>query len=202
MGTSTLMAQSIQDFFIPSGEANKLVFHTPDSQTGEESGMKTIIWFKKTAFENTYEILTAKTTNGNPTSILTMVVEHDDEKVEVSKTISTTMFQTNQEKSFNPPETYLMLPNENEEISWSYTDSNDSRYDCTAVWTEVEFEGQNRRAIKVTRKYIENNSVVDWASTVELYVEGIGLWENKSYTGSPLDVFERKEYDPDPDIGQ
>lgn len=189
-------AQTVKDFFIPSGETNKSIFYPAGSQ---DRSMKTVIWYKKLDEDN-YRILEGKLTNGNATSIQTKIVGLTNSQVKMLKTISTNPFETIKEKDYSPPATYLKLPNSDSPSSWEYIDKNGATHKCTAIWTKVNIEGKSKKAIKVYDQYIENGSVIDFASKYKYYVEGIGLWKTQNNSEEDFEILDSQEYDSEVDF--
>jgi hypothetical protein len=189
-------AQTVKDFFIPSGEINKSTFYPAGSQ---DKSMETVIWYKKLDDDN-YRILEGKLSNGKATSIQTKIVGLKNNEVKLLKTISTNPFTTNKEKDYSPPATYLKLPNSGNPSSWKYIDKNGATHKCTATWTKVNIEGESKKAIKVYDQYIESGSVVDFASKYKYYVEGIGLWKTQTNSEEDFEILDSQEYDPEVDF--
>lgn len=188
-------AQTVKDFFIPSGETNKSIFYPAGSQ---DKSMKTVIWYKKLDADN-YRILEGKLTNNEATSIQTRVVELTNNEVKIIKTITTSMFGK-KEKEYSTPATYLKLPNSGGQSSWKYIDNNGATHNCTATWTKINIDGESKRAIKVYDQYIEDGSVVDFATTYKYYVQGIGLWKIQTNKEEDFEILDSQEYDPEVDF--
>ena len=65
---------------------------------------------------------------------------------------------------------------------------------------ELEFFAKdgNKRVGRVTASTItgEDGSIVGWASQIEYYVKGIGLWKIQTHKGEDYEVFDKQEKDP------
>jgi len=161
--------QTVKDFFIPSSPKNKATFYSP-SKTGGRTGMsKTIYYVKKGDY---YEITTAPMTDGKPTAITTRTITLSNNEVKMTKSVSTTMFETNKQKTHNPPTVLLIMPSNGESKKWSYTQISGDLANCTTSWTTITVKGQELKAIKLEEEVVDGFGIL-----IEYYVQGIGLWK-------------------------
>lgn len=188
----TTNAQNIKDYYIPESPKNKATFYTP-SKTGGRTEMTRTIYY--VAQGSAFDITDAKMFGGKPSAIQTMTVELSTNEVKMTKSVSTTMFETNKKNTYNPARIILKMPPAGQSVTWSYVDIPGDNIKCTASWTNVTIDGTQKKAIKVV-KQIEGFS----AKTIEYYVKGIGLWktelqgsDGKSQTS---DEFDNLDYDP------
>lgn len=194
--THYVSGQNIKDYFIPANDLNKSVFYKPDPNTGLKTEFETIIWFiKKT--DSKYELNQGRYMGGKIMNIETKYVDITQNEVLVTKTIVTTMFVTNKEQIYNPSQIFLKLPQTNSISKWDYTTTAGDVLKCKSEWTQVSYKNETKKAIKVTREYYENESVVNWATNIEYYVEGVGLWKIQTYKGEDTEILEKQENDPE-----
>ncbi len=188
---SSVRGQSIKDYFIPDSTHNKASFYTPDKTGGRTDMTRTIYYVKK---GTTYDITDAKMFSGQPSAIQTITVQFSASEVKMTKSISTTMMETNKKQDYNPPITILKMPAAGQTVNWTFKEISGDNVNCISSWTTINYNGEQRKAIKVTKTYIGLS-----AKTIEYYVKGIGLWkteisgEGKTQT---FDKFDSLEYDP------
>ena len=188
------IGQNIKDYFIPSNDFNKSTFNKPDPKTGLKTEFNTIIWFVKKS-DNNYELNEGKYMGSKITSIENKHVDISQNEIKVTKTIITTMFVTNKEQNYSSAQVFLKLPQTNTTSKWDYTTPVGDKLKCKSEWTQVSYKGENKKAIKVTREYFEDGAIVNWASSIEYYVEGIGLWKIQTYKGEDMEILEKQEND-------
>lgn len=194
--THYVSGQNIKDYFLPSNNFNKSTFYKPDPKTGLKTEFNSIIWFVKKS-DNNYEINQGQYMGSKVTSIETKHIDITQNEIKVTKTIITTMFVTNKEQNYTPAQVFLKLPQTGTVTKWDYTTSAGDKLKCKSEWTQVSYKGETKKAIKVTREYYENGTIVNWASSIEYYVEGIGLWKIQTYKGEDTEILEKQENDPE-----
>jgi len=131
------------------------------------------------------------------TSIETKYVDITQTEIKVTKTITTTMFETNKEQIYSPAQVFLKLPQTNTIAKWDYITPAGDKLTCKSEWTQISYNGENKKAIKVTREYFENGNIVNWVSSIEYYVEGVGLWKIQTYKEEDMEILEKQENDPE-----
>lgn len=187
----TVNGQTIKDYFIPASPNNKSKFYTPNKTGGRTESTRIIYYIKR---GNTYDITNSPMYEGKPMSIQTMTVEITTNSVKMTKSISTTMFETNKKESYNPSQTILKMPAIGQTVNWKYINISGKSIECLASWTDVNINGATTEAIKVV-KQTEWNDI----KTIEYYVKGIGLWEIEKKTDGfsfTPDKFDGLQYDP------
>ena len=193
MTAVTTNGQTIKDYFIPDSTHNKASFYTPD-QNGARTEMTRAIYYTKKG--TTYDILNAPMFNGQPSAIQTMTVKFTINEVQMTKSISTNMFETNKKADYNPPRTILKMPATGQTSTWTYTDIAGDIIKCTATMTTVKIDTAQKKAIKV----IEITTGLESVKTIKYYVKDIGLWETdiQDSNGTIIidDKFDGLSYDP------
>ncbi len=187
----TVNGQTVKDYFIPASPNNKSNFYSPNKTGGRTEMTRTIYYIKR---GNTYDITNSPMYNSKPSAIQTMTVEITTNSVIMIKSTSTTMFETNKKKSYNPTRTILKMPAAGQTINWTYIDIPGDKIKCLASWTKVNINGVKMDALKVV-KQIEGFDI----KTIEYYVKGIGLWKTEM-KGDGItqtsDKFDGLQYDP------
>lgn len=188
----TVQAQTIKDFFIPTSPKNKATFYSPSKTGGRTDMTQTVYYVEKGSF---YDITDAKMFRGNPTVIQTKTVTFSDNEVKMTKSVSTTMMETNKQRTHSPPTVLLKMPAPGKTVTWSYTQISGDVLKCTASWTTLNVDGKELKTIKVEQE-IEGFG----AKTIEYYVHGIGLYK-KDMIGSDGEVqafkkLDQLSYDP------
>ncbi|MDA3911117.1 MAG: hypothetical protein PF448_07155 [Bacteroidales bacterium] len=192
LSSLTTQAQTIKDFFVPTSPKNKATFYSPSKTGGRTDMTRTIYYVDK---GNSYDITDAKMFNGNPTVIQTKTVIFSDNEVKMTKSVSTTMMETNKQRNHNPPTVLLKMPALGKTATWSYTEISGDVANCKASWTTVDIDGKTLKAIKVEEEVVDGFGI-----TILYYVQGIGLWK-KDFKGSdgtiqPFEKFDQLSYDP------
>jgi len=185
-------AQTISEFFIPSAPNNKATLYTP-SQTGGRTGMTRVIYYIKKG--DYFEITDAPMMDGQPSSIQTRTVTLTNNEVRMTKSVSTTMFETNRQRTHNPPIVLLAMPANGQTKKWSYTQISGDVVNCTTTWTTVNVDNQELKAIKLEEEVVDGFGI-----SIEYYVQGIGLWKT-DFKGSdgkvqPFERFDQLSNDP------
>lgn len=169
LSSLTVQSQTAKDFFVPTSPKNKATFYSP-GKSGERTGMtKTIYYVDK---GNLFEITIAPMFEGNPTSIITMTVSFSSNEVKMTNSISTSMMETNKQRTHNPPIVLLKLPPQGQSVTWTYKEISGDVANCKASWTTVDVNGKNLKAIKVEEEVVDGFGV-----TINYYVLGIGLYK-------------------------
>ena len=141
--------KSLLNYFIPGGK-NKSIFFMPDPSTGGNSGLTKTIWFVQN--DKTFELLESNEINGTTASILASYFEITNDKVMLTKTVSTSALGgTNQEHIYHPAQIYIRLPLANKKAIWNYTKSSGDKYNCSSEFANVEIDGKTINSIKGTR---------------------------------------------------
>jgi hypothetical protein len=195
--SSQILGQSqetIKDYFIPVTGKNKTTLSAPKVNNDNLNMIRNIFYIYK---NGSYDILTATFINDNTTGIQTMTVQFTNNEVKMTNSVSTTMFETNVKKSYNPPSLILKMPLSGQKAVWETKEMSDDLQKCTAVWTQVQINGEQRKAIKVIKSFEGLSSVEN-----NYYVKGIGLWkieiEDKTSKMTQFE-FMGLEYDPQAD---
>ena len=184
--------QTIKDYFLPTEGKNKSNFYTPNPTTGERTDMRTTIWFIKKG--DNFDVMQAKLTNGQPTSIITQRVSILDNEIKLLKTTSTNLFETNKQTIHSPPQILLRLPKSGQKSLWTIKTS-DSSTKCTGELIRLDVGGESKKVLKVKKEVYEDGKLVDWATSFEYYVFGIGLWKIEIPTGEVIDKLDSQEFD-------
>lgn len=135
--------------------------------------------------------------NGNSTGIQTMTVQFTNNEVKMTNSVSTTMFETNVKKTYTPPSLILKMPISGQKTTWETKEISDDLQKCIATWTQVQVNGEQSKAIKVTKSFEGLSSVEN-----NYYVKEIGLWKIEfEDNGLKMTQFEfiSLEYDPQSD---
>lgn len=169
MTTATVLGQSMKDFYIPQSDYNKASFYSP-SQTGERTSMTRVIYYILND-DGSYDIMDANMMEGKPTSIITQTVLITATGVKMTKSISTSLLETNKQQSYEPPRVLLKMPLAGQTATWIFQGEEGAKpTKFTSSWTTVTVDGVSKKAIKVVSQY------TGWASkTVTYYVQGIGM---------------------------
>lgn len=186
--------ENIKDYFIPVTSKNKTTLSSPEVNNDDLNMIRNIFYINK---NGSYDILTATFMNGNSTGIQTMTVQFSNTDVKMTNSISTTMFETNVKKSYNPPSLILKMPLPGQKAVWETKEISGDLQKCTATWTQVQVNGEQRKAIKVVKSFEGLSSVEN-----NYYVKGVGLWKIEfEDDGSIMTQFEfvSLEYDPHAD---
>lgn len=165
----TIKAQTIKDFFVPTSTKNKATFYTPSKSGGRTDMTRTINYVDKGSY---YDIMDAKMFSGNPTAIQTKTAIFTDNEVKMTKSVSTTMMETNKQRTHNPPTVLLKMPAAGKTVTYTYTQISGDVLKCTASWTTLNVDGKDLKTVKV-EKEMEGFE----AKTIEYYVQGIGLYK-------------------------
>lgn len=188
----TTQAQTIKDFFVPTSPKNKATFYSPSKTGGRTDMTRTIYYVNK---GSSFDITDAKMFSGNPTAIQTKTVTFTDNEVKMTKSVSTTMMETNKQRTHNPPTVLLKMPAQGKTVTWSYTQISGDVLKCTASWTTLNVDGKELKTIKVEQE-IEGFG----AKTIEYYVHGIGLYKTdmKGSDGKvqAFEKFDQLSHDP------
>ena len=103
-----VMGQSLKDFYILSqSNYNKASFYSP-SKTGGRTGMTRVIYYVSND-DGTYDITDANIIQGQPSAIVTQTVKFTATQVLMTKSVSTTMLETNKKQSYEPERTLLKM---------------------------------------------------------------------------------------------
>lgn len=184
---------TIKNFFIPDLPNNRATFYTPDNTTGGQTSMTRMIYYVRNG--SFLDIIDTHMFDGQPSSIVTRIVQFTSNEVKMVKSVLTSVGVTNKKQSYNPPQTLLKMPAAGQTISWTFTDFAGDTYKCTASWVIVSIDGKQRKAIRVN-KAIPGLT----AREIEYYVSGIGFWKSdiQSSDGKiqTADKFDELEYDP------
>lgn len=176
---------------MPDSTKNKTSFYTPDKMGNRTEMTRTIYYIKKGTF---YEITDAKLFNGQPTSIQTMTISITTNEIQLTKSVSTTVIETNKKQDYNPPRIIFKMPADGQTVEWTYLDISGDTIKCNASWTTVTMDGIQKKAIKVIKTF---NGIS--VKTIEYYVKGIGLWKTKMWdsdgTIEDFDKFDSLSYD-------
>lgn len=190
-----VMGQSPKDYYIPKqSNFNKASFYTP-SKTGGRTDMTRVIYYVDNG-DGTFDNTDAKMFQGKPSAISTQTVMFTATEVKMTKSVSTSMFETNKKQTYEPARTLLKMPAAGQTASWTIpSESGDKQTVFTSSWTTVTIDGASKKAIKVVSQY------TGWKSkSVSYYVEGIGL--NKTeFIGEdgitiPLENFDGLSFEP------
>lgn len=187
--------QSIKDYFLPKDGLNKSNYYTPNPQTGGSSGMETKIWFIKKA--DGFEVMEAKILKGEATSIVTKTIAISNNEIKLTKTVSTNILETNRQKTYSPAQTILKLPTVGQKLTWNYSSPTGETIKCTAELIDMKVKGENRKTIKVKKETLEDGKPITWATSIDYYVNGIGLYKIETLSEEILDVLDFQEYDSD-----
>ena len=144
---------------------------------------------------SSYDITDAKMIIGNPASIITKTLEFTNNEVKMTKSISTSLIETNKKRTHNPPVILLKMPPKGQSVKWTYTQISGAVAKCTATWTTVKVDGETNKVIRVEEEVVDGFGI-----TIEYYVQGIGLWKS-DFKGSDGNIktfikFYSLEYDP------
>jgi len=173
LSSVTAFGQSIKDYFIPDSSYNKASFYKPD-KSGARTGMTRTIYYTKIGA--TYNILDAIMFNGQPAAIQTRIVTFTTNEVQMTKSVSTTMFETNKKDSYIPARVILKMPPAGQTTSWTYIEISGDNIKCTASWTTLTVDGSQKKTIKVVKVNEFEGKIF---KTIEYYVKGIGLWKTE-----------------------
>ncbi len=167
----TLYCQSIKDYFIPDSTHNKMSYYhlSPTGQRVDWTGS-----FYYTKKNTTYDVMKAQMMQGDITAVQTMTIKFTKNEVKMIKSVSTTMTEKNHKVEYNPPSIILKLPPAGQTISWSYKDITGENVQCTALWTTVEINGTEKKAIKKVMQYSKMKTKL-----TEYYVINIGFWQSE-----------------------
>ena len=131
--------------------------------------IKNILYINKDGY---FDILTGSFLNDQNTAIQTMTVQFTKTEVKMIRSASTTMFETNKKKIYNPPSLILRMPSEGQTAIWTVTEISGDVEKCISSWTTITINGEKIKAIKV----IKSNDVFS-SKEIDYYVKGIGLWK-------------------------
>jgi len=187
-----VVEESIKDYFIPDSPNNKANFHTPARDGGSTDMTRTIFYINK---GTTYDIMDSHMFNGQASAIQTMTVQFSANEMKMTKSVSTTILETNKKKGYNPARIIFKIPPTGQTISWTYTDIPGDNIKCTASWIMFRLDGELKKGIQVIKQYEEMTS-----NTIEYYVKGIGLVETRfqdanGSTMRPSEKFDGLNYD-------
>jgi hypothetical protein len=113
------------------------------------------------------------------------------------KTVSTNMLETNKQKTYSPAQTIFKLPAIGQKSTWTYNSPNGETTKCTAELIELKVKGENKKGIKVKKETLEDGKPIDWATSIDYYVNGIGLYKSETLNEEILDILDFQEYDSD-----
>jgi hypothetical protein len=173
----TLNAQKIKDFYIPASPHNKVTF-----QMVKIPDMRRIIFYNDKGI--TCEIMDIKTYLNKTTTNVQKYITFSDNEVKIIKSISTTIKETNKIRTHSTQNILLKMPPQAGTVNWSYISVYGDVYNCTASWTTINIDGKDIRTIQVEQSIIG-------LTTIEYYVEGIGLYKTDSYSESKAHAFEK-----------
>jgi len=174
---NSISGQNIKDYFIPSNVNDEIIYYHPDPNTGLETEFSKNQRFVSNGndtyvlYEDRLYLENEKT--WSETKMLTITAT----EVNITKTSFTTMFETSREINHIPPQIFIKLPSINQSTNWEYVKYSGEIVKCTSELVTIIIDGEQKSAIKVIRQFYENDLLVDWATTIEYYVEDIGLWK-------------------------
>ena len=175
-----LIGQSVKDFFIPKENNNLSNFSTKlwDVQ----------IWYIPISVTN-YKIVEANFYQGKLINKRTSYITITEKEIKVTKV----EFGTNSVINYNPPTTWVKMPENNNTSIFEYK-NNAEVNECTAEWTDVIINGQNKKAIKIKYQAVIDGKLYDgW--NYKYYVEGIGLWKTELSNGDTSMEFINQQFD-------
>jgi stage V sporulation protein SpoVS len=110
--------------------------------------------------------------NGKVTSIVTKTLKFSANDAKMSKSVSTTMMETKKQRDHNPATIVFKVPAAGKTVSWTYKTIQGDNLKCTASWTTMNIDGEERKTIKIIQEYEGLTS-----RSIEYYVKGIGLYK-------------------------
>ena len=187
---SFIFSQEIKDFIHPQGNINKLTYYHP-SKSGGRLPVSYITWFSE--YKDGGFFMTETTFMKNkPSMIVTSQIQCEGNRALLKQTVSTTMFETNIRRDYDPPKIFLVLPNENKQAKWSESDNAGDTWQYTAELIQIDIEGKPTPVIKVTQKHAEYP-----VTAFEYFAKGIGLWKEKLSEDLITKVLDSREFDPE-----
>ena len=190
---SLIFSQEIKDFIHPQGSINKLTYYTP-SKYGGRYPVSYITWFSEYK-DGGFAMLETTFMKNKPSMIVTSQIQCEGNRALLKQTVSTTMFETNIRRDYDPPKIFLVLPNENKQAKWSESDNAGDTWQYTAELIQIDIEGEPTLVIKVTQKGADFP-----VTSFEYFAKGIGLWKAKVSEDIVYKVLESREFDPEATI--
>jgi hypothetical protein len=160
---STTRAQSVQDYFITDSPNNRANFSVPGS-----SLLRSLYYLKN---DSGYTVKDSSFMQKSLYSTDLKVVKFTTDEVQLVR-IETQFSSMKRNADFNPVQVLLKMPAKGQTSSWTLSILNDKNVQCTSSWTTIQYNGEQRSAIKV-EKVREGIS----AKEIEYYVKGIGFWK-------------------------
>ena len=188
--SSNVKGQSLKDYFLPESPYTKAFFYWP-TKNGKASNHTKVITYMENG--DNYDVIDTVYDNKKSESVTVKTVQVTDSAVKIIQTVSTVHKVIGKEKDYDPPITIMRIPVEGQTVDWTSTDLEGAPMKCTAVWTTVMINNENRQAIKVESKYTDLRG-----KNIDYYVKGIGLWklevENSSKAIIMFYKFDRLNY--------
>lgn len=181
----------IKDYFIPSGGNNKSVFYSTYPETGERSPLSTIMLFYFIS-DNTYEVQEINIMNDQILSFTARIIKVKNDDIIITKCNFVNSLGESR-KTYYPARLYLKLPNNKNITEWKYTDQNEENWNYKSEWTTVNVDGQNKKALKVTIKFLDFDIKT---FETQYFVKGIGLWKTMLNDKQTYKILDYQEHEP------
>lgn len=176
-------AQTAKSFFIPAQPNNKVTFHSVSMPE-----MQRKIFYVDHG--SSFEIMDVKVFDGRTIGNIQKYIVFSDDDVQMIKSISTNMRETNKVRLHEPPVTIFKLPPTGGETNWTYEESTGDKVRCTSSWTKIIIKGKEHKAVKVYKVIGSGTFTID---ATEYYVEGYGYYQTDTKDDSgklkPYEIF-------------
>lgn len=174
-------SQNIKDYFFPSDEYNNVTYRSYEYN-------RSIYYYNK---DTHYETMDIKLVDRKIASASEYKMKFTDTEVHVFSISFYSAIYDDEKFDLNPPLIVLKMPSNNS-IHWEYNDEWGQKVKNKVSWTEIYYNGDYRKAIKLEKEYLEMpDSII-----IEYYVKGIGLFKTDFHdlATNKISEFERFNY--------
>lgn len=160
-------AQTAKSFFIPTQPNNKVTFHLENMPE-----MQRKIFYVNRG--SSFEIMDVKIFDGRTIGNIQKYLVFSDKDVQMIKSITTNMKESNKVRLYEPPITIFKLPPTGGESNWTYQEGTGDKVTCTSSWTKIMIKGKEHKAVQVYKVIGSGSFTLD---ATEYYVEGYGYYK-------------------------
>ena len=197
----TSLSQSAKEYFMPLDDKNQSLYFTPNPSSGLRTSNEQYKYFVSKL--DYFIVLTVNLSDGQISSATEEKIKMTNNDIfGVSMKSGSVLTKGPSEIKYNPPRPLLKVPKTDTDYqSWSYVDGTETTK-CTAVFSDLNIGGEKKKAILVLKNVYEKSKYVEWASTKEFYVAGIGLYKILTMKDEVFMMLDYQRFEPNPPISK
>lgn len=183
LNAEAVRAQSVRSFFQPT-RANNYASYVWLDHRGKVSPISRIItyadWGDTLVVADIHSMFSTVSNETVTTSSATLIYTFSNKSVIMNKSITVNILGEDQETMYGMIKPIVLkMPLVGKAVSWSYLDPNKEKWDCSATWTKIYYQGSHRNAIRVVKACKQYLPI----KLVDYYVEGLGLYKTQLING-------------------